>query len=537
MQLHGNDSRSAAGRWVVGSVILSLLAGWAAATGPAAVAASSSDSGRCTQKDTGGQITVGQAAIAPTMDPGSRNMKGSGGAAVYAAVYDTLMRYDPTSGSIQPWLASGLTHDAAYTHYTLKLRPGVTFGNGDAFDAAAVAAAQNRYMTKGVYSGFASYISSINATDPTTVQYALSTPWTELPLQLSQVFGMIVDQAVVDRLGTGFGSAVNAGAGAGPYELTTFNPPGNVVLKAKTNYWGGPVCIQQITFTTAATAQQGVDSFMTGQYTANLVRDPVELNRWKNSKPRTGSAVQSLVVGAANVYINTTSKSAHLDDVRVRQALQYATDVNAVNQRGFQGTLIAHSSLVPKELGVLKATTGPTFNAAKAKQLLDQVKAETGWDGSMRLLCANSSADFGVALAAVYDNVGFKINLDTTLAITPFVTKVQVQHDYDIACGGLQSYGGDYWDALYTKTFAPTNYGNFHNADWEAVTAGLASAPFGSTAYQTAVNKVQAAQNTLVPQIIVGSFYEATMLQKQLKGVLFTIGDIALFGKAYLAST
>jgi peptide/nickel transport system substrate-binding protein len=533
--------RKRLGVWVVGAVITAVIASTpvigSAGAGASVQAAQPSNGAGCTKSRVGGQMTFGLLAIPPTLDAGARNLSGAGGAGIFSAVYDTLLRLDPDTGKISPWLATAISHNPTFTQYTLKLRPGVKFTNGDPFDAAAVVAAQNRYLTKGNFTGFASFIKSVTAVDATTVQYDLATPWSELPLQLAQTFGMIADQAVVDRLGAGFASAVNAGAGVGPYEVTTFNPPTSVVMKAKSDYWGGPVCIQQINFTTAADPAQGLDSFDTGQYTAYLLRDPVQLQRWTQSSPRVGYANKTLTVGASTLQINTTSKSAHLDDVRVRQALQYATDVSVINQRGYQGTLIAHSSIVPKQLGFLQATQGPKYDLAKAKQLLEQVKSETGWDGSMHLTCSTASADQSVAVAALLNNAGFKVVVDPLLSVTAVSTKVQVNHDYDIACGALQVYNGDYWQGYYARTFAPVNYANFRNAEWDAAMAQLAAAPFASSAYQSAIDKVQELQVKLVPQVMYGSYYQADLMQKSLKGMVFTWGDIPLFGKAYLTTS
>jgi peptide/nickel transport system substrate-binding protein len=517
---------------VIGAMIASLTVAWTGGAGAATKAASTSSSG-CTASRVGGQITFGQQSIAPTIDPAMRNTKGSGGADAFAAVYDTLLRFDTKTGKVVPWVASSVTNNPTFTQYTLKLRPGLKFGNGDPFNAAAVVASQNRGL-KNSFAGYANFIKSITAVDPTTVQYDLSTPWTELPVQLTQMFGMVADTAVIDRLGaTAFASAVNAGAGVGPYEVTAFNAPNSITMKAKSDYWGGPVCIQQVTFVQATDPSQSLDSFDTGQYDMTVLRDPVLFQKWKTAKPRVGHDFDTLVVGASNLFINAESKSAHLDDPRVRQALQYATDVNTINQRGYQGTLVAHTSLVPKGQ-LLKETKPLPYDLAKAKQLLNQVKSETGWDGSMTLVCANGSSDQGVALQAVYDNAGFKINLNYGMDTTQFVTKVLLGHQYDIACGGMQAYNGDYWDSLYVRTFAPVNYSDFHNDEWNAGFAALAAAPFGSAAYQTAINKLQTLQNQLQPQVIYGSFPEATLMQNKVQGVLFSLGDIPLLGQAYL---
>jgi peptide/nickel transport system substrate-binding protein len=497
--------------------------------------ASSSGGDVCTAKRVGGTVTIGNTAINTTLDPATRNFGGTGGAVIQAGLYDTLLRLDPTTGKVLPYLAQSYTHNADYTQFTLKLRPGIKFGDGNPFNAAAVVGAQNRYLTGFAFTGFNAYISSIVATDNLTVQYNLKIPWSELGPELSQTFGMIADPAVAAKLGAGLVSAVNTGAGVGPYDVTTFNPPTLVVMKAKSDYWQGPVCIQEIRNTTFATQQQGLDSFNHGEYQLAVLRDPVVYQQYATAKPRVGTQLPTLDTGAAAIVMNSLSKSAHLDDARVRQAIQYANDVKTINQRGFQGSLIPHTSLVPKQLGIVKPTDGPQYDPAKAKKLLDQVKSETGWDGSIRLLCATSSADFGVALAAVLDNVGFKVNLDTTLGAAAASAKSNIAHDYDLFCGALESFNGDLWDPLYVRTVAQPNQAQWNNVEWSAAMNALAANPIGTPAYQSSVNKLQQLANKLAPIIPVGSFRVAVLLNK-VHGVELTHSAIPLLGRAYLSS-
>jgi peptide/nickel transport system substrate-binding protein len=448
-------------------------------------------------------------------------------------VYDTLLRYDQGTATVVPWLAVGFTLNPTATQMTLKLRPGVKFGSGDVLDADAVVAAQRRYLTQS-YATYAVYIKSMSVVNPTTVEYDFSTPWAQLPTLLTQGFGMIADQAVVNRLGAGFAKAVGAGAGVGPFEVASFNPPSSAVLKAKSDYWGGPVCLQQITFTVYSSTQQAVDSFLTGQYTTAFVRDPVQLKRWEDTKPRVGTAFKTLVVGTSALGINNTSASAHLNDVRVRQAIQYASDVKAINQRGFQGTQIPHANMVPIPSGTLKPTKALPYNLQKARALLNQVKSETGWDGSMGLTCVNTSADYATAIAAVLDNAGFKINADSTLPAAAAITKVNVNRDFDLACGAFQVYGNDYWSALSTRVIGTTNLYNFHNTDMDAAVAKLAALQPSSPAYQPALNAIQKLFNEQVPFVIQGSYNEATLVQNNLKGLVQNQGGTTLYGGAYL---
>jgi peptide/nickel transport system substrate-binding protein len=447
------------------------------------------------------------------------------------------LRFNPDTGKVEPYLAKSYSVNAARTQLTLKLRPGIKFGNGDTFDATAVAAAQQRYITPpNALAGYAPYISSIVAVDPLTVQYNLSQAWTPLATQLAGDFGMIADPAVAAKLGSGFGSAVNTGAGVGPYDLATFNPPSNVVLKAKKNYWQGPVCIDTITNTTQASSQQALDSFNTGQYQVAYLRDSVLLQQYKTTKPRVGQVHEEPNVQGIAVYINTLSKSAHLDDVRVRQALQMGLNANLVNQRGFQGTLNATTALVPKGITGVAATKPPKYDPAGAKKLIDQVKSETGWDGSMRLLCNTTNADGCTATQAVLTTLGLKISADSTLTTTPYTLKVSINHDYDIALGGIQVFNGDFYEAFYRITIAPNNYTQFSDPEWTKAWNAVNEQQIGTPAYSDAIAKVAAVQAKLVPTLNVGTFSEATLHQNSVKGLAWTVKNIILWGKAYLAT-
>jgi peptide/nickel transport system substrate-binding protein len=523
---------------VVALALALALSTMVAAGAGAASAKKSSKADVCTASRVGGTVNYGQFSIGSSLDPAFRQSGGAGGISVLSGIYDTLMKTDPKTGEVTPYLAQSLTHNSQFTSYILKLRTGVKFGDGNAFDATAVTGALNRYISPGnIFNSYATYFTSIVATDPQTVTFTMSTPWAELPIQLSTTFGMIADPAAVAKYGSAFGSTANSGAGAGPYEVTTFTPPSSVVMKARQNYWQGPVCIDTINNTTVTSAQQGYDSFITGQYDIAYIRDPTVYKTYTTTKPKVGHDEPILMVGASDIWVNTKATAAHLDDVRVRKAISLANDVNTINQRGFDGNLIAHSSIIPKELGVVGATKAPPYDPAAATKLLNTVKSETGWDGSIRLLCSSpGSTNFGIALAAVLNNVGFKVNLDTTLAVTPFTLKVQVNHDYDIACGGFQMANGDFFDAAFVRVGpAPNSYGGYVNADYSAGVQDLLGNLIGTPGYDKAMAKIQANWTEQAPHLTVGSFYEDALMQNKVRGIEFSAKNVMLLGKAYLA--
>jgi peptide/nickel transport system substrate-binding protein len=530
---------------LIAALALTLSTALAVSAGAAgAAAAKNSKADVCNASRVGGTMTFGQYSIGTSLDPAFRQSGGAGGISVLSGVYDELMKSDPKTGEVTPYLAQSLTANKDFTSFVLKLRPGIKFGDGNALDAAAVVAAHTRYITPGnTFAGFAPYFQSIVATDPMTVTYTMTSPFSDLATQMSTTFGMIADPAAVAKYGSAFGGTPNSGAGVGPYDVTTFSPPTSVVMKAKQNYWQGPVCIDTINNTTTTGSQQGYDSFVTGQYDMAYLRDPVVYNTYKNLKPKVGHDQPVLQTGGVAVWMNLQAKASHMDDPRVRQALSLATDATQINQRAYQGTVITHTSISPKEDTVNGATKAPPFNPTKAAQLVSQVKQETGWDGSIRLLCSATppTPDFGIALAAQWTAAGFKVNLDTTLPVTPFTVKVGVAHDFDTACGANQIAGGDVFDGLFVRVGpAPGSYTGWvqgSNPAYDASIKQLLSNPIGTAGYKKGMDMMQAVFTKDVPNIPIGSFYEDALMQNKVHGVEFSAKGIALFGKAYLAKS
>jgi peptide/nickel transport system substrate-binding protein len=297
------------------------------------------------------------------------------------------------------------------------------------------------------------------------------------------------------------------------------------------------VCVKTIHFVVPSGGQQALDSFNSGQYQAAYMRDPVVMQKWATEKPRVGNAVRMLVVGASNIYINTASKSAHLDDERVRQAIDIGIDRNAISQRGYQGTLTVHSSLAPKGNGIVAPTTGPKYDLTKARKLLSQVKSDTGWDGTLRVLGTQSSVDPTIALAAVLNQIGFKTTTDTSKSIPAYITDI-IGGNYDVALGGFQGVNGDYWGSIFTRsTSQPLNFAHLNDPTWTAAVDELLTTPVGSKAYDKVLAKVQTVHDKIVPDSMIGSYDEVTLVQNKLKGLQYTYSLIPLFGKMYLAKS
>ena len=79
--------------------------------------------------------------------------------------------------------------------------------------------------------------------DPLTVKFTLTAPYPDFPHVLATDVGMITNPRVVAAKGPDGFANDPTGGGVGPYEFEKYAPGEEIVLKAKSDYWGGPVCI------------------------------------------------------------------------------------------------------------------------------------------------------------------------------------------------------------------------------------------------------------------------------------------------------
>lgn len=171
----------------------------------------------------GGVLTVALAGTPSIIDPFATSLQADWVIArqVCEPLFDVSTTYE-----VGPVLAEDLTDDGD-GHYTLTLREGVTFQNGEPFTSADVIASLNRYFeTPGNGSILASLTSSLEAIDETTVGITLNTPSPLLPTLLTTAYMM--PASVVE--GRAITDAVTDLVCTGPYALTSYSPDGDVVL-------------------------------------------------------------------------------------------------------------------------------------------------------------------------------------------------------------------------------------------------------------------------------------------------------------------
>src|SRR5437868_1746220 len=161
---------------------------------------------RCTAQRIGGTVSFGDFRAPTSLDPaGPNTAAGVVGGATMAAIFDVLVRYDAASGKFVPQVAESLESNADASVWTLKLRSGIHFGNGDPLNAQAVKSSIERFRDPAVRSARAAVVTTniaeIQTPDDLTVVFKLLAPWGTFPWLLAGEGGMVVNTRVVTQLG------------------------------------------------------------------------------------------------------------------------------------------------------------------------------------------------------------------------------------------------------------------------------------------------------------------------------------------------
>ena len=320
----------------------------------------------------GGSITVGLEAETNSWLPGKANFSNPG-INVALAIYDPLLRRDAT-GKLRPYLAESLTANDALTEWTLTLRPGVTFHDGTALNAAALKTVFDTYI-KAADSNLAATVknvSSVEAIDETTAVYKLAQPDAAFADVLAGAVGWPFSPTAAAAAGADAGAKP---VGTGPFMFASWERDSQLVVKRNPNYWQeGLPYLDEIVFKPIPDEDTRIASLASGdidvlqslrQSAITKVRDLDGVDSYEYLGNNSGSAI-----------FNT--KRPPLDDVRVRRAMALALDQEQlVDVLGGKGITPAQNQYFSEDSPYYSETAAemwPTNKPAEATKLIDQYR-------------------------------------------------------------------------------------------------------------------------------------------------------------------
>ncbi len=247
-------------------------------------------------------------------------------------VLETLTVVLP-DGSVEPWLAESVSADPSLQRWTVKLRPGITFTDGEPLDALTVKTGIDDYLRSGRASSSHlrdARITSVILVDELTLVIEVGEPNAGLPAALAgpvgRVFSIIAAEAEPETF-------ARAPVGTGPFVFRRWSVGEPAVLEANPDYWrtaadGSALpWADDIVFTQIPDERQRLEALLDGRGDILMSRS-AELSTAVAAATDGGgrqlTAVQRYDDNAGVVLFNLLR--APLDDIRVRRALVAAAD-------------------------------------------------------------------------------------------------------------------------------------------------------------------------------------------------------------------
>lgn len=424
----------------------------------------------------GGTLTFGLEAESAGYVPGISTEVAYSGGAVEAALYDTLTTFS-NSGKAVPFLATSVTSDPTYTTWTVKLRSGVRFDDGSTLTAQDVVDDLTEYYNAPTSALSATYseVKTATASGPLTVVFTLNAPDSQFPALLTEFY--VFNPDLKSLYGSDFGAHPD---GTGPYELQSWIPNDEVVLKANPYYWekgpGGAKLpyVSTLVLKIIVSGATRNDALESGELDGfQSIETPILAQAAKIPNVK----VLTSETGGYGWFFNTTK--APLNDVRVRQALAYATNNKAIVASQGAGNIIhAMDEYFPSTSAYYSAAAEkitPSYNLKKAKALIKSYEDDphrsdgqpVGSPVSIQLDYLSGDPASGAAVQVAQQEwgaIGVKVTLNS-LAEATLITAALQGNDQAFWFG----WGAETPYELFHHNYLPpsqdpTNWTRFQNA-------------------------------------------------------------------------
>ncbi|MCC7104043.1 MAG: hypothetical protein IT307_02790 [Chloroflexi bacterium] len=298
------------------------------------------------------------------------------------------------------------------TTWQFKLRPNVTFSNGEPWNAEAAKFNLDRVKDPGLKSGYLLFLADVDrveVADPMTINVITKAPSPSLPINLAKI-GMVAQQYAKEK---GFAVMAQSPIGTGPYRVTEYVRDERVVLEPNPSYWGQKPTLTRVTFRPIPEPASRVAALKTGRADVISLVPIADVQSIRANQDLDVLAQPGL--RAMFIQINTLKYDTPLKDQKVRQALNYAVDKDTLIQSvlmGF-GAKLRGSAVTPGYFGYNDKLQPYSYDPAKAKQLLTEAGFPNGFEISLTTPQGRYMADkeLAEAVAGQLSKVGVKVNV------------------------------------------------------------------------------------------------------------------------------
>jgi len=392
------------------------------------------------------------------------------GRIVFAALCDKLFDIDEKLNII-PQLATSYEWSADSKALTLKLRPGVTFHDGEKLDAAAVKYSIERHKTMAGSNrrGELAPVTTVDIVDPMTVRLNLSAPFAPLLAQLADRAGMIVSPKAAQAEGDKFGAKPVC---TGPFKFVERVAQDRIVLERYPNYWDKQnVHIERIVYLPIVDSTVRLANLRSGQLDMIERLAASDVPQLKSDSRFKISTITE--IGYQGITINVgkselAQKNQLGRDPRVREAFELALDRDAIVQVAMDGEAdVGNQWVAPSNTFYAKTMPVPKRDVARAKALLQ----EAGVPNPAFTLMTPTTSDaqkIAQVVQAMVKEAGFDVKIQSTEFATSLDLADKGQFDaYVLAWSGRPDPDGNIFSFDGCKQ--PLNYAGYCKPDVDEI--------------------------------------------------------------------
>ncbi|MDT0443851.1 ABC transporter substrate-binding protein [Streptomyces johnsoniae] len=298
----------------------------------------------------------------PTLEPCDASLTATG-RVTRSNITEPLTERVPATGELEPKLAEEW-EQLEPTTWRFTLREGVTFHDGTPFTAEAAAFSIDRTVNSDIGCNVDGYVFgdieiSATAVDATTLEVTTGEPDPILPLRLSFVEIVPTDTATDGK--------VREPVGTGPYRIDTWNQGINLRLARYDDYWG-----ERPDYAAALYSWRSEGSIRAAMVTSGEADVAVGL------APADGAGDTAVEFpNNETSYLRMDATKAPLDDIRVRQAINYAIDREGLVASVFAGLGEPAGQVVPDGVtGYNPDIAAWPYDMDRARALIDEARAD-----------------------------------------------------------------------------------------------------------------------------------------------------------------
>ncbi len=371
-----------------------------------------------------GTLTIGLKAEPSSIDPHYHNLGPNNSMAAH--IFSRLIEQDEKQ-RLQPGLA--LSWKAVNdTTWEFKLREGVKFTDGSAFDADDVMfTAKRAPNVPNSPSSFGTYLKgkTFKKIDSHTVHISTERPHPLMPVEMSNIH--IISNEVGDKVSTGDFNNGTATHGTGPFKFVEWVPNDRLVLERNEGYFGEEPEWKRVVFKPIKSGPARVAALLAGDVDFIDNVPPIDIARLKKEAGvQLSSGISNRVIylhmdqfREASPFVKAKGGGKiknPLLDARVRKALSKAINRDAIVERVMEGVAIKAGQLLPEGFfGVSPNMAAEAYDPKGAKALL----AEAGYGDGFEMTIHGpndryiNDAKIAEAVAQMLSRIGIKMSVET----------------------------------------------------------------------------------------------------------------------------